>query len=335
MRKIVYLLCGLLMLAMMQTAYAAKRLGPPIEDLQSEPERVRIILAEAIKKTESNRIHFSISERLSGEAPDEVALMIDEETFSEVVVGRSYIVAWTYLRRNRRLRTGWEENPDGPYTVQLMGLGVTTVFEDTPDTRFLFAPGSIAQSGNSGKQIDALLAQLQREDFRTRGLVISELYLRNDLTEAMNPAQVDVLKGVLQNQALDPQHRDFVFRAVLRLPPDLTSPWLAEEFRKTIILHGTQYDLSSFVPGLVRTAARGLQQAGAPSDIDLLSSLLYSNNPGVSKAALAAMNQLDPGAALVQAERAIERGWIHGETRRVLLIHVGQARYQASETSSD
>jgi hypothetical protein len=302
--------------------------------LQSEPERVRIILAEAIKKTESNRIHFSISERLSGEAPDEVALMIDEETFSEVVVGRSYIVAWTYLRRNRRLPTGWEKNPDGPYTVQLMGLGVTTVFEDTPDTRFLFAPGSIAQSGNSGQQIDALLAQLQREDFRTRGLVISELYLRKDLTEAMNPEQIDVLKGVLQKQALDPQHRDFVFRTVLRLPPDLTSPWLGEELRKIIILHGTQYDLSSFVPGLVRTAARGLQQAGAPSDIDLLSILLYSNNPGVSLAALDAMIQIDPGATVAKAEQAVERGWIDGDTQRALVRFLSRAQAPAKPPDS-
>lgn len=335
MRKIVYLLSGLLMLAMMQAAYAAKRLGPPIEDLQSEPERVRIVIAEAAKKTESSRIHFQISERLSGDAPNEVELMTDAETFTDVVVGSSYVVAWTYLRRNRRLAAGWEENPDGPYTVQLMGLGTTTVFEDSPETRFLFAPGTIAQSGNSVQQIDALLAQMQRDDIRSRGLVISELYLRPDLTEAMKPAQVEVFKSVLQKLELDPQHRDFVFRTVQRLPQDLTSPWLGEELRKTIIMHGTQYDLSSFVPGLVRTAARGLQQAGSPSDVDLLSTLLYSNNPGVSKAALAAMGHLDPGAALVQAELALERGWIHGETRRELMIYVGQAKSQASVNQAD
>ena len=326
MRKLVFLLSGFLMLAMMQTAYAAKRLGPPIEDLQSEPDRIRIVIAEAMKKTESNRIYFNISERLSGEAPDELELQTDEETHADVVVGQSYVIAWTYLRRNRRLPAGWEENPDGPFTVQLMGMGTTTVFEDTPDTRFLFAPGSVAQSGNKGQQIDALLAQLQRDDFRTRGLVISELFLRPDLTEAMGPSQIGELKSVLLKQALDPQYQDYLFRTALRLPPEQTSPWLGEELRKTIILHGTQYDLGSFIPSLVRTAARGLQQLGAPSDVDLLSSLLYSNSPGVSKAALAAMNHLDPEAALVQADLALQRGWIHSETQRELLILVDQAK---------
>jgi len=335
MRKLVYLLSVFLVLVMMQTAYAAKRLGPPIEDLQSEPERIRIIVAEAGKKIEPNRIHFIISERLSGEAPDEVELILDEATYADVSVGQSYVVAWSYLRKNRRLPKKWEENPDGPYTLQTMGMGTPTVFEDTPDTRFLFAAGTFTQSGNSGQQIDALLAQLQREDVRTRGLVISELYLRPDLTEAMSPVQVELLKSTMLTQDFKPLHRDFIFRTASRLPPDQTSPWLAEELRKTIIFHGTQYDLGSFIPSLVRTAARGLQQAGAPSDVDMLSSLLYSNSPGASKAALAAMNHLDPGATLVQAELALERGWIHSETRRELLILINRAKNQAAENKAD
>ena len=324
MRKIVWPLYGLLILAMMQPALAAKRLGPPIEDLQSDPDRIRIVIAVAVKKAESPKILFSVDERLSGEAPDEVLLRTDEETFADVVAGRSYVVAWSYMRRNRRVVGGWEKDPDGPFTVQLMGLGSTALFEDTPDTRFLFTPGAMDESGNSGQQIDALLAQIQREDFRSRGLVISELYLRPDLTEQMNQSQAEALKAILQAQALDPQHRDYLLRSALRLPQDLTSPWLGEAFRKIIIEHGAQYDLSSFVPGLVRTAARGLQQTGAPSDIDLLSILLYSNNPGVSKAALATMNHIDPGATVVKAEQAIERDWIHDETRQALKRYLGQ-----------
>ena len=324
MPKILWSLCGLLLLAMTQSALAAKRLGPPIEDLQSEPDRIRIVIAVANKKSKAASILFSISDRLSGESPDEVLLRTDEETYAEVEVGRSYVVAWSYLRRNRRLPTGWEKDPDGPFTVQLMGLGVTALFEDTPDTRLLFAPGAMDESGNSSEQIDALLAQLQREDFRSRGLVISELYLRPDLTEQMDKSQGEKLQAVLQTQTLDPQHRDFLLRSALRLPQDLTSPWLGEEFRKIIIEHGTQYDLGSFIPGLVRTAARGLQQTGAPSDIDLLSILLYANNPGVSKAALATMNHIDPEATVVKAKQATERGWIHGETQRELNRYLGQ-----------
>ncbi|MGB5439704.1 MAG: hypothetical protein WBN90_08665 [Gammaproteobacteria bacterium] len=310
----------------MQHTHAAKRLGPPIEELQSEPERIRIVIAQAAKKPEPNRILFSITERLSGEAPAEVLLRTDEQSFADVVVGNSYVVAWSYMRRNRRVIGGWETDPDGPFTVRLMGLGATALFEDTPDIRFLFAAGTMDVSGNKNQQIDALLAQMQRQDVRSRGLVISELYLRPDLTEAMQPAQADVLKSVLQKQALDPQHRDFIYRSALQLPKDMTTPWLAEEFRKTIILNGSQYDLGSFVPGLVRTAARGLQQTGGEADIDLLNMLLYSNNPGVAKAALIAMDHIDPGVTLVKAEQAIGRGWVHSETRSDLQRYLSQAK---------
>ncbi len=326
MRKIVWLLHGLLVLVMMQPALAAKRLGPPIENLQSEPERVRIVVAEAIKKPKAPGIVFSISERLSGESPDEVLLRTDEETFADVKVGVSYVVAWSYLRRNRNVIGGWEEDPNGPFVVSLLGLGSTALFEDTPQTRFLFAPGSIDESGDRGQQLDALLAQMQREDFRSRGLMISELWLRPDLTEKMGSSEAEVLKTVLQTQSLDPQHRDFIIRSALRLPADLTSPWLGEELRKIIIEHGTQYDLTSFVPGLVRTAARGLQQAGGVADIELLSLLLYANNPGVSKAALTSMSHLDSEATVAKAQLAIERGWIHSETRVALNRYLGQVQ---------
>jgi hypothetical protein len=335
MRKLVWPLFGLLLLAMTQSLNAAQRLGPPIEDLQSEPDRIQIVVAKAIKKPESPRIAFSISGRLSGESPDEVLLRTDEDTFADVVVGRSYVVAWSYMRRNRSIVEGWEEDPAGPFTVQLKGLGSSAVFEDSPEIRFLFAPGTLHQSGNSGKQIDALLGQLQREDFRSRGLVIAELWLRPDLTEAMNPKQVEALKVVIQKQALGPQHRDYLLRSTLRLPQDEISPWLAEELRKVIIEHGTQYDLRSFVPALVRTAARGLIQVGGRADIDLLSNLLYANNPGVAIAALNTMDHIDTGATVVKVEQAIERDWTQGETRQALVRYLKKARAQASVKPAD
>jgi hypothetical protein len=314
MRYLVWLICGLMLLTPMQSVNAAARLGPPVEDLQSHPERTRIVIAEAMKKPESSKIWFSISEQLSGDSPDEILLRTDEETFADVEIGRSYVVAWTDMRKNRRLAARWEKHPDGPFVVSLMGMGSTALFEDSPEIRFLFAP--VSQSAE--QQIDALLAQMQREDFRSRGLVISQLYLRPDLTEKMNASQVEELNKALQLQDLDPQHRDFIIRSALRLSQDQTAPWLAEELRKIIIFSGTQYDLASFVPGLVRTAARGMGQVGEQSDIDLLSTLLYANNPGVSKAALDSMDQLDSKAAMVKFEQAMSRDWIHSETRNYL-----------------
>jgi hypothetical protein len=326
MHKCLCLVVGFLILAATPPADAAKRLGPPIEELQKNPERNRIVVAEAREKPEPGKILFAVSGRLSGNSTDEVLLRTDEATFSSVETGGSYILAWTDQRKNPRPTGGWEADPEGPRTLQTVGLGTTAVFEDTPELRLLFNPATMADTDSAGKQLDALLAQLQREDPRSRGLVITELYLRKDLTAMMVPAQVAVVQQVLREVGLEPQLRDLLLRTTLQLAPKLTAPWLAEELRHIIIRYGTQYDLTSFVPSLVRTAARGLQQVGEPEDIGLLDILLYSNNPGVAKAALAAMDHFDPGAAGYKAQQALERGWIHGETRLALQRYLAQPR---------
>ena len=318
MRKTVCLLSGLLTMAAMQSALAAKRLGPPIEDLQSAPERIRIVVAEARGKPEKGKIEFAITERLTGEAPDEVVLRTDEQSYNDVTVSESYVLAWTYMRRNRRGIGGWEEDPEGPSTVNVLGLGSTALFEGTPEMRYLFGTGVAADPAAADRVIAALLTQMRREDHRSRGLVITELYLRKDLTEKINADQAKVLQEILQAKDLDYQHRHLLYDTAVRIDPALTSPWLAEDMRKTISQHGTEYDLRSFVPSLVISAAEGLQQLGNAGDIELLNTLLYANNPGVSKAALAAIDHFDSQAAAARAEQALKSGEIHPETRQAM-----------------
>lgn len=323
MVKMRYLLFGFLVAAAVQPAAAAKRLGPPVEELQSVPDRIRIVIAEVREKPEPGKIVFSVKTPLTGDSPDEVTLRLDEDSFDDTTVGQSHIVAWTDKRRNRRVIGGWEKDPDGPYVVRLLGLGSTALFEDNPDTRLLFSPGTITDPNAGASLTDALLAQMQREEQRSRGLVIMEFWLRKDLTAEMTAEQVNLFADAVRDSAVPPQQRELLFQTALQLPPENTSPWLAEELRKTIIWHGTQYDLRSFVPALVRTAARSLGQVGTAEDIELLDTLLYSNNPGVSKAALGAMDQLDRETAIARAQRALERGWIHNETRLALRRYLG------------
>lgn len=328
--------CVLLWLAGLQVVLAASRLGPPVEQLLAHPERIRIVIAQAQEQPQEQAVcckgMFSVQQRLSGESPDELLLRTDAATFADLVPGRSYVVAWSYLRRNRREIGGWEVDPDGPATVEVLGLGSTALFEDTPQIRLLFSP---AANTAPTEQLDALLTQMQRQDFRSRGLVITELYLRPDLAGSMTVARGEVLQAVLQDQALDPQHQDFLLQTALRLPQDMTSPWLGEACRRIIIQHGTQYDLSSFVPGLVRTAATGLQQTGVRTDLELLGILLYSNNPGVAKAALAAMDHLDAAATAHKVQQALARDWLHSETRRALQRYFEQSGLQSAKPPAD
>ena len=318
MRIIVCLLSGILSIATLEPALAAKRLGPPIEDLQSTPDRIRIVVAEVKGKPGKGNIQFAISERLSGEAPDEVTLRTDGQSYMDVTVGESYVIAWTYMRRNRGVIGGWEEDPEGPSTVSVLGLGSTALFEGTPEMRYLFAPGAMTDPDGAERQIAALLTQMRREDYRSRGLVIAELYLRKDLTEKVSADQAKVLQEVLQSKGLDDQHRALLYETAVRIDPALTSPWLAETMRETIRQHGAEYDLSSFVPSLIIASAEGLQQQGNAGDIELLSTLLYANNPGVSKAALAAIDHFDREQAVALSQQALEKGGIHSETRHAI-----------------
>ena len=326
MRNTFCLLSGLLALAVTQSALAVKRLGPPIEDLQSTPERIRIVVAEAKDKPDKGKIRFAITEALVGEAPEEVVLRTDQETYTDVKPGNSYVVAWTYMRRNRGVVGGYEEDPEGPSTVSVLGLGSTAVFEGTPEMRYLFSPGVAADPDAADRVIAALLTQMQRPDHRTRGLVIAELYLRKDLTEKVSGDQARVLQEVLQSTDLDDQHRQLLYETAVRIDPALTSPWLAENMRMTVRQHGAQYDLRTFVPSLIIAAAEGLQELGSADDIDLLSPLLYSNNPGVAKAALAAIAHFDPKAAAAKSEQALKDGGIHSDTRQVMTRYLATGK---------
>jgi len=326
MHKTVRLINGLIFFSMMQSAIAARPLGPPIAELLRDPGHTRIVVATARVKSGSFRILFEIGQRLSGDSPDEVLLRTDEETSAEVDIGHSYVVAWSYLRKNPILRKVWEIDPDGPSIVEVRGLGSTALFEDTPEILFLFTPGKVNTPERKGKQLDALLAQMRYEDQRGRDLVSAELLLRPDLSEEMNQLRVEKLKTVLKDTTLLPQHRNFLLQSALRLPLKLRSPWLREEFRRNITRWGTEYDLGSSVPGLIKTSAQGLRQTGGPDDIELLSSLFYANNPGVAKAALETMQHIDPGETAVMVKQALDQNGIHNETRRALEAYLKQTQ---------
>ena len=330
MRQVIQLFSGLVFLAISQAATAARPLSPPIEELMSSPELTRMVVAVASEKAESPRIRFDVSERLLGESPDELVLRTDEDIWADVKTGQVYVLGWTDQRKVRLLREGYELDPDGPSLVKIRGLQTKALFRDSPEIRFLFSSRDTSAADADSQEIDALLGQLQRDDPRSQDLVAGQLVLKISLAGQMNGTQVGKLREILQQPGLGTQNLNFLFQTALRLPEEKQVPWLAEEFRKNIIQHGTQYDLTSYVPGLVLTSARGLGQVGEPGDADLLGILLYANNPGVAEAALKSMDKLDPEAAVAASERAIERGWISDPTRRTLERFLSQKAAEAN-----
>ena len=318
MRALTWFVSAMILFAAMQTANAARPLGPPVEELLRDPGRIRVAAVVAADTSASSQLKFTVIEQISGDSPDELSLRANQDTAADVVAGGKYIIAWTDQRKVRLLREGYEKDPDGPSIIQVRGLSSQALYEDSPEIRFLFTSRAKPGSLDAPQQIDALLKQAQREDNRSRDLVVGQLYLSPELGGQMSREQADKLMNILQSDGLSAEHRDYLLQVALRLPGELRSPWLGEEFRKVIILHGTQYDLTTFVPGLVKTSATGLRQTGEAADIALLSLLLYANNPGVSKAALATMDHFDKQLTMKNAQEALKRGWIHIQTRRAL-----------------
>ncbi|NNK38710.1 MAG: hypothetical protein HKP03_09530 [Xanthomonadales bacterium] len=318
MFRIIWPVCGVFLLATTQSAFAAKPLGPPIEEMLASPELTRVAAGVAREKLEPPRVRFEITDRFSGESPDELALRLDDQTYSDLTVGQTYIFAWTDQRKVALLRKVHEIDPDGPSVVSVRGLSTKALYEDSPEIRSLLTPRNMSSADDAAREIDALLAQMKREDVRSRDLVVAQLFLKPELSGQMSRAQADTLRQVLNMPGLSAQHRDNLLQSALRMNEELRTPWLAEEYRRVIILHGARHDLNSFVPGLVKNSAKGLGQIGEPADVELLSILLYANNPGVARVALRSMDRLDRAAAVARAEQAVERGWVAKQTRREL-----------------
>ena len=148
--------------------------------------------------------------------------------------------------------------------------------------------------------------------------VAAELLLRPELQEIVAPQDVEVLRKRLRTLAPDPLSRDLLLRAASTVAEREGGAWLAEECRHVLASYGTELDLGSPVPALLVTAAKALGKTGSAKDLKLLEGHFYSNNPGVAKAALTAMDGFDPAATAKAVKKALEKGGLHTESRRAM-----------------
>jgi len=159
-------------------------------------------------------------------------------------------------------------------------------------------------------------------DFRARELAIFELYLRPDLQNAMSADNARRYAAVTSDA--DARLKNFLLEGAKNFPEKRRSPWLEREFRGVIAAHGNVLDLNSDIPLLVKNSLLGLRDGGTEQDLDMIARHLYSNAPGVARAALAAMNDIDPRQAFALAQKALETDDIHEVTRRELTRYVNE-----------
>lgn len=297
---------------------AARRVGPPSEQLREEQNAV--VVARAVGPAGEGRYRFERRRVLHGEAPPLLELRMDEGSLGGLRPGRSYVVGFTSLVPVPRQRRVFAPDPCGPAVVQLDDVGAA-LFEDSRALRSLVAgPGPAAPA----RQVRALLRLAGRGEAASRRLALVELHLRDDLHSRLGDTEVRRLGALWSDLAGDPLGRHHLLELARLLAAGRTVPWLAGASRELLAAAPTELDLASPWPLLVQTAAGGLAAAGGPGDLPVLARHLVSNNPGVGKAALAAMESLDPGGAIRRAREALESSELHPETRRALEAFLGR-----------
>lgn len=280
--------------------------------------------------TPEGRYRLEVVERLRGETPDGLVVRLvgnPWESGTLIEPGRTYILGHTDKPARRSYR--WDTDPEGPRVLGVPGVG-PALFESSSAMRTLVRDHPEDAPLTDRARLDAVLEQLQRSDVQSRRFVLAELALDRGLRELVDEADLELLRATLESGELEPMAHDYLLRAAQPMIDRWGGDWLAADCRRLAAGHGTRLDLASLVPSLLVTAFETLARTGVASDAELGRRHLASNNPGVGKAAFAAIVALDPGMAAEVAAAYGDSDELHPDTRLMLRRYAAQA----SEPSS-
>lgn len=293
---------------------AAKRLEPPSLVLTAPENRVAAV--EVAQIGDEDAVFVRLAE-LHGETPGEIRVRLGRMALERIEVGRRYLLGYTLLRRDRRRAPVFELDPAGPRIVQVPAVG-EALFEDSPSVRKMIelvgTPGEMDEAALLG----AIVSQAERPDTPTRLMVLVELVLRPELAESVGAAHMEAFRRLLEGGDLEPIATDCLLQALHPLARQGRAGWLRPVSVDLVRAHDRQLELASSVPAMLETSIRLLADVGEPEDAAVLVEHLYSNNPGVGRAAAWAMAALDPVLAKREAQRALEEGGIHPDVARAL-----------------
>ena len=301
--------------------YAARPLGPPIAELFKNDNRIaRGVLVD---RPAAQKITLRVDDYVYRSDVKTLTLNVDKEVFASVTEGREYLVVFSRLQRNRLLRDQWEINPQGPALVSVRGLGTPAIYASTEAIRTLLRPPEQRPELSADAATGLLITLAENSaDGRARELGIFELYLRDDLQATISAA--NARRFAVLAAAAGPRLKNFLLQAATHFPKQRREPWLSSAFRQSVADYGSVLELNSYVPLLVKNALLGLGGAATADDAQMITKHLYSNAPGVARAALAALDAIAPHGALEAAKQALENQRIAPVTRRLLRRYISQ-----------
>ena len=294
-------------------AFAAKPVPPPIEELFNKHYQVAIVEFKSALK--DNQYQFKKVSDISGQSADEVTIRSSSKIDFDFISGEKYLVGYTKMRRQRFKRKLYEEDPQGARFVRL-AVVKEAVFDVNNNIRLLF--DEVKNNSTSEKFIEALLLEMQNPKSANRGLALLEFNIRNDLYPQLSDKHLKTLAKIGSKRDLSDQQQELLLSSTSRFPKSFDGHWVAKTCRLTIKDYGSQYDLVTYRPLLVRSCTQLLARYGNEQDIELLSSLIDSNNPSVAKYAFNTIASFDVNKAAIIAKANVELSSVHIETRSVL-----------------
>lgn len=326
MRKnsvVVSLFLLFLILSLSTSVFAAKPVKAPIEEFYKD----RYIIAEfkARAQAEDGAVTLDKVADIWGDAQKTEVLRFPKRESVDIEPGEHYIVVYSYLRKHLLYRDVIEENPNGPAIVH--GLAGAAIYRANDALRFLFRyPQADETDISSSEIIDAIFVQLQDEiNTRERRLAVFQFMLSSDLHKQLSQKQAKTYRRLLRSQVLPDLEQELLLTAARGLPVKQRKKWLVKLCRQTVDAAGSEYDLTSLKPIKIRTCVRIIGDHVEEKDTERLTALLYSNAPGVSKAALSALVAWDNRRALAIFHHVLQMDKpLQAETHRVLVAKINE-----------
>ncbi len=279
-----------LSLLLLSSAQAARPILPPLTEFTGNPYNL-VMAGQAVEKIAPNKVRFERQEAFAGDVQASVVLRLDEETFADLQVDQTYIVAYTYVTSDPQFRESKYEDPEGPRMITVRGYGSPALFEDTPDMRFLFESVQRDDPPMARDVLEALTRQMARADTRTRALAVVELLLRRDLLASMRPQQAERVATLVTDPAVDQELRAFLLEVAVAFP-DRSQRWLRDACREVLAQLEPQFVLETHGPALATATIRAIADHGSSQDVQALVPFLQSNAPKVVTAAIESIEVL-------------------------------------------
>ncbi len=316
---------------------AAEPIKPPFEDALKQ--RYAIVLAKQAE-ADTSTSKFNILRTLwDPKKQAHVNSDVTVSNFSHIYENiqeknkhqsSCYILIISKFQKHRFFRDEIVDNPNGMSIQTLPAVGPGIFDCSDPITRLWNNVINDDQQPAKPVMLHDLMTLAESPDLQSRRIAAFELSLHGDWMAEANEKNVTHLRRLMNQSSITAEANEMLIQSAKGLPEPLYQDWFRSYLLSVLQNNPSPYDLGSFTPLLVRNSILTLKDLSLnqKSDWDLLMPFLYSNAPGVSKAAISALDAIDASRfkkdsiALLADSNKVER--LHTETKRALEAHLRQ-----------